>query len=1226
MMGSSSELEGTRINVTALQMVQRQAHSQFRDEDEGDENPDESSVSDEDEDDEGKIVEANNNNNNKNGPDVHDTFVAKEAARKANCAGYCVLVSLISVGVILAVIAFFYVSGQEEDDFQREYDVVKIEVVEGVHANTASLQEHLQSLALLFPSRADNTIEESPQVTVADFEAFAMATRENTGAATIVYSPWLATDVDRDDWGWYSESHVMTWLRQAYAIHPELETVPEDIRASYVWHYINESPPNVEKDPGPGPYAAAYQVSPPPTTNDLVNFNLASVEFYFKAAETTNVTTVSLLTEPVNMAGLYGSSFRPAEGHESDPHSMAIVPVPASLMVTPAAELADGEVPPSEMVTGHLSAAIPWTSLFENILQAHQNGITVVVNSCSDVAVHTYQINGKNAEYLGEGDLHEPGYDSYAYSTFYYGMVDREALTGRLYCKHELTVYPNSTYEDYFVSNSATTYAVTIAAVAFFAIVLFLSYDIIVRRQQSLVLGEAERSNAIVASLFPGKVARRLFMDTSRHSSGLDISTHSTHSNNLLNFMSKGEHKTVEAARPIAELFPEATVMFADIAGFTAWSSIREPQQVFMLLESIFQAFDGIAKSFGVFKVETVGDCYVACCGVPEPNEDHATVMAQFARECLRKFYLVVQDLELKLGPDTSDLAMRFGLNSGPVTAGVLRGERARFQLFGDTVNTAARMESTGARNRIHLSEQTADLLVAHGRGSWIKAREDAVQAKGKGTLSTFWLQEDVAPPRLWQENENVAEVGAGGAIQFNEDDGIDLGDRSHHSAGGLGDGSASGHDPDFLRMSGFAKKPTAAPMEQAPPVSVAERKTSRLVDWNTELLMQLLKQVVARRFAVSGRRTQPDALWEMARNVGEGHMPVEEVVEIIQMPDFDERAIRQVDPDTVILSPEVSAQCRTYVGMLASMYRDNPFHNFEHASHVTMSVSKLLSRIVAPEINKELLNDGTVQELLLHDHTYGITSDPLTQFSVVLSALIHDVDHRGVPNNILNQEDQSLARTYEEKSVAEQNSVDLAWNTLMRPEFGELRSCIFSDITELRRFRALLINSVIATDIFDKEQGTMRKNRWAKAFAEDIKPDHRRDQKDQNRKATIVIEHLIQASDVAHTMQHWHVYQKWNERLFQEMYEAYLTGRSDKDPSAGWYKGELWFYDNYIIPLAKKLKDCGVFGVASDEYLNYALENRREWAAKGNELVNRLVQKYGPMDGADGQSKFTAI
>ena len=82
----------------------------------------------------------------------------------------------------------------------------------------------------------------------------------------------------------------------------------------------------------------------------------------------------------------------------------------------------------------------------------------------------------------------------------------------------------------------------------------------------------------------------------------------------------------------------------------------------------------------------------------------------------------------------------------------------------------------------------------------------------------------------------------------------------------------------------------------------------------------------------------------------------------------------------------------------------------------------------------------------------------------------------------------------------------------------------------------------------------------------------------DSNCKATIVIEHILQASDVSHTMQHWHVYQKWNETLFHEMYKEYLTGRTSNDPTETWYQGELGFFHYYIIPLAKKLKECGVF------------------------------------------------
>ena len=97
--------------------------------------------------------------------------------------------------------------------------------------------------------------------------------------------------------------------------------------------------------------------------------------------------------------------------------------------------------------------------------------------------------------------------------------------------------------------------------------------------------------------------------------------------------------------------------------------------------------------------------------------------------------------------------------------------------------------------------------------------------------------------------------------------------------------------------------------------------------------------------------------------------------------------------------------------------------------------------------------------------------------------------------------------------------------------------------------------------------------------------------------------------------MQHWHIYQKWNQKLFEELYKAYKDGRSDTDPSEGWYKGELGFFDFYLIPLAKKLRDCGVFGVSSDEYLNYALLNRAEWEKKGQGIVelfrSQAIQKF---------------
>jgi 3'5'-cyclic nucleotide phosphodiesterase len=268
------------------------------------------------------------------------------------------------------------------------------------------------------------------------------------------------------------------------------------------------------------------------------------------------------------------------------------------------------------------------------------------------------------------------------------------------------------------------------------------------------------------------------------------------------------------------------------------------------------------------------------------------------------------------------------------------------------------------------------------------------------------------------------------------------------------------------------------------------------------------------------------------------------------------------------------------------------------------MATKKLLSRVVKPNASSTSAT------------AYGITWDPLTQFAIVFSALIHDVDHTGVANAQLVKEKAEIAKLYNDKSVAEQNSVMLAWDLLMKTDYYDLQKALIPTNSETMRFRQLIVNSVMATDLFDKDLKTLRETRWHKVFDESAEDLYQKDEEeDSNRRATIIIEHIIQASDVSHTMQHWHVYQSWNGKLLKEMYQAYRAGRSEKDPTIGWYEGELWFFDNYIIPLAKKLKTCGVFGVSCDELLDYAMDNRAEWAMKGKEIVAQLSNKLARME-----------
>ena len=134
--------------------------------------------------------------------------------------------------------------------------------------------------------------------------------------------------------------------------------------------------------------------------------------------------------------------------------------------------------------------------------------------------------------------------------------------------------------------------------------------------------------------------------------------------------------------------------------------------------------------------------------GIPDPVEDHATILTEFTFDARDKVREVCARLEGE-GLDTGSLDMRFGIHSGATTAGILRGTKSRFELFGDTINTASRMESTGMGGKIQVSEDTAELLRKDGQGRWLSKRKTLVAAKGKGDLQTYWVEPESAGRRV---------------------------------------------------------------------------------------------------------------------------------------------------------------------------------------------------------------------------------------------------------------------------------------------------------------------------------------------------------------------------------------------------------------------------------------------------------------------------------------------
>jgi class 3 adenylate cyclase len=151
----------------------------------------------------------------------------------------------------------------------------------------------------------------------------------------------------------------------------------------------------------------------------------------------------------------------------------------------------------------------------------------------------------------------------------------------------------------------------------------------------------------------------------------------------------------------IAERFEEVTVLFADIVGFTALSARISPEELVNLLNDIFSRFDGLADKYGLEKIKTIGDAYMAVAGLPMPRPDHAAAAAEMALEMLHEIAAVAN----------GQLQVRIGLHTGPVVAGVIGKKKFSYDLWGNTVNTASRMESHGLAGQIQVTQATYEAL-----------------------------------------------------------------------------------------------------------------------------------------------------------------------------------------------------------------------------------------------------------------------------------------------------------------------------------------------------------------------------------------------------------------------------------------------------------------------------------------------------------------------------------
>jgi hypothetical protein len=443
---------------------------------------------------------------------------------------------------------------------------------------------------------------------------------------------------------------------------------------------------------------------------------------------------------------------------------------------------------------------------------------------------------------------------------------------------------------------------------------------------------------------------------------------------------------------------------------------------------------------------------------------------------------------------------------------------------------------------------------------------------------------------------------------------------------------------------------------------------------------------------------------------------------------------------------PEVAkVELELYVRTIANRYNKVLYHNFEHASHVTACVNQLITMLQdgnqscsstrsteSTSLSSSITSTATSVSTQIGSLSFDnfIKSNPMVHLSMVISALIHDVEHKGIGNKQLVDENDPLALKYKGKSVAENNSFDVATDLLYEDEFQNLRRCIFGEIDDgqstlnkeverhLESYKSLFYqvshDVVMATDISCPNRLKNGKLKWIKAFEQGSDTDlilscgpendelqyKNEEQEGKKRRSSFpqlnqnhyptrrsstphvstnptefiadpfpdqtklarpqrtrelswmsnlnlngsteimcplcgtcssrddafhcmsytrlssTLEQILQAADVGHTMQSWSVFIKWNEKLYNELWMANIQGRGPACHGQ-WFAGQISFIDNYIFPLAQRLKQCGVFGSLGSLFYDNASLNRKRWMIEGNDLCRKMHDNATKMFGA---------
>lgn len=551
--------------------------------------------------------------------------IAKREQRNVIISRMLVALVLTASMIGAALGTFRFVKKEEDDDFSDEvsfnssitiftlfsltpfirthlmlqFSVYSEEVLFVIAQKIEQLLLSLDSFAVGIALEAVATNSTWPFVTVNDWPLRARKIKKLIGDETAqsFFAPCVK-DVDLLDWERYSFKNAPLWYEQSIG-REELPFSVQNLTEKTVHRihtYDDDSTLNTNTSGEALPLWQYYPLSPD------VHQSVLSLPFHNDALDTNN----DLSTDPL-VRGLFQlttATSKPSIGtFQVSSDSTAA----KSLILQPIFDPSN-----EEEILGVVGLSINWGNYMEDILPKEVNNLILVLrmkcmngNGDTEAGVLTYSMNGPNAQLLGAYDGHDNEFDYIEARSTLFGFDIPSSTVPEAQCipKISLHFYPTQLYENRFHRGKSSAYTVVVVSVFVFTTFVFLIYDFFVGRRQKKVMHRIMAQDKIVADVFPSAVRDRLYNEDG----GVEDPETTRQLPRMSSHKAIDDELNVFGAAPLADLFPNTTIVFADIVGFTAWSSAREPQQVFRLLESLYMAFDKIAYRHGVFKIETVG-------------------------------------------------------------------------------------------------------------------------------------------------------------------------------------------------------------------------------------------------------------------------------------------------------------------------------------------------------------------------------------------------------------------------------------------------------------------------------------------------------------------------------------------------------------------------------------------------------------------------------------------